>query len=193
MQQTLFPLHENMGKGTGMGTLIPTCPTLTSFSNLRAEAPDWVNMEAPFPYGLALTMAMASSSVAASRQNKTGPKISVLLVESGYGLKQNHKMKSLRVSFHGDETFNDRGPDKVSFFISGHDDTTSVEMNLTTFRFYRPNQARDALLSVRWDERTAKIAQLKCVFLRNYMNVQIRAFFEAIVYSESLGAFNKLR
>lgn len=37
---TLLPLQENMGKGTGIGTLMPTCPTSTWCSNLRAVAPD---------------------------------------------------------------------------------------------------------------------------------------------------------
>jgi len=43
---------------------------------LRAAAPDWVNSAVPLPFGLLLTIAMASSNVSASRMTSTGPKIS---------------------------------------------------------------------------------------------------------------------
>ncbi|MNN93843.1 hypothetical protein D3C81_2123710 [compost metagenome] len=64
------------GTGTGIGMLIPTWPTSISFWNLRAAAPLWVNRPVPLPNGLALTRAMASSSVLTSSTTSTGPKIS---------------------------------------------------------------------------------------------------------------------
>ena len=45
----LEPVKENMGRGTGMGTLIPTCPTSASWVNLRAVAPFVVKMAVPLP------------------------------------------------------------------------------------------------------------------------------------------------
>ena len=47
--------------GTGMATLMPTIPTDTSRRNRRAAWPSRVKMAVPFPNGLALTSAMASS------------------------------------------------------------------------------------------------------------------------------------
>jgi hypothetical protein len=54
-------VKEKNGKGTGMGMLIPTWPTSTSFWNFRAALPERVKMAVPFPYMLALTSAMAAS------------------------------------------------------------------------------------------------------------------------------------
>ena len=42
----LFPVKENMGKGTGIGTLIPTCPASMFFWNAVAVAPDFVKIDA---------------------------------------------------------------------------------------------------------------------------------------------------
>lgn len=78
MSLTLFPLHENMGNGTGIGTLIPIWPTSTSTSNLRAVAPLCVKIAVPLPYLFALIIARASSNVSAGITTRTGPKISSL-------------------------------------------------------------------------------------------------------------------
>jgi hypothetical protein len=50
----LLPVKENMGKGTGMGTLIPTWPASISFWKRVAVAPERVKMAVPLPYSLAL-------------------------------------------------------------------------------------------------------------------------------------------
>jgi hypothetical protein len=47
---TLFPVKENMGKGTGMGTLIPIYPASISVWNFLPWAPLLVKIEAPFPH-----------------------------------------------------------------------------------------------------------------------------------------------
>lgn len=39
----------NMGRGTGIGALIPICPASITFSNLRPVAPDCVKIDAPLP------------------------------------------------------------------------------------------------------------------------------------------------
>ena len=43
-------MNEKIGKGTGIGTLIPICPASTSLVNLRAEEPEFVKRAVPFPY-----------------------------------------------------------------------------------------------------------------------------------------------
>ena len=48
------PPKEKYAIGTGIGTLIPTMPTSTSFSNSRAAAPSPVKIAVPLPYWLAL-------------------------------------------------------------------------------------------------------------------------------------------
>jgi len=45
----LDPVKEKKGRGTGIGTLIPICPTLVSFWYCRAAAPLVVNIAVPFP------------------------------------------------------------------------------------------------------------------------------------------------
>ena len=45
--------------GTGMATLMPTMPTVTSRRNRRAAAPSRVKIAVPFPKGLALTTSTA--------------------------------------------------------------------------------------------------------------------------------------
>ena len=62
--------------GTGMATLIPTMPTVTSRRKRRAAAPSRVKMAVPLPKGLAFTRAMASSRVSTRSTERTGPKIS---------------------------------------------------------------------------------------------------------------------
>ena len=74
----LLPVKLNMGKGTGMGTLIPTCPASISFWNLPAVAPEEVKMAVTLPYSLSLISSMASSRVSTLTQTRTGPKISSL-------------------------------------------------------------------------------------------------------------------
>ena len=46
----LFPVNESIGKGTGIGKLIPTWPDSTSLWNFLALDPDFVKIAAPFPY-----------------------------------------------------------------------------------------------------------------------------------------------
>ena len=57
--EPLLPVNENIGSGTGMGTLIPICPASTSKVNLRAAAPLVVNRAVPLPYRFALMTEMA--------------------------------------------------------------------------------------------------------------------------------------
>jgi len=57
------PVKEKNGSGTGMGTLIPTCPTLTSCWYFLAAAPDWVKMAQPLPYLELLVNSMAYGEV----------------------------------------------------------------------------------------------------------------------------------
>lgn len=47
--EALDPVKENIGRGTGMGTLIPTWPTSISCWNLRADDPEDVNIAQPLP------------------------------------------------------------------------------------------------------------------------------------------------
>mmetsp|Transcript_20782 Transcript_20782/g.46535 ORF Transcript_20782/g.46535 Transcript_20782/m.46535 type:complete len:389 (-) Transcript_20782:258-1424(-) len=61
-----------------MGRFTPICPASTSCTNLRAAAPERVKIAVPFPYGLALISAMASSRFSAGKTCSTGPKTSVL-------------------------------------------------------------------------------------------------------------------
>jgi hypothetical protein len=93
----LFPLQENMGKGTGIGTLTPICPTLTPLSNLRAVAPDWVKIAVPLPYLLSLIMSIASSSVSALTMTSAGPKISSLMLDQN---KRPKEVANILVAFH---------------------------------------------------------------------------------------------
>ena len=43
----LDPVKENMGRGTGMGTLMPTWPTSISCVNFLAAAPELVKRAVP--------------------------------------------------------------------------------------------------------------------------------------------------
>ena len=70
------PVKEKNGRGTGIGTLMPTWPTSISYWNLRAAAPEEVKMAQPLPYMEALVKAMASLSVDTFTHSNTGPKIS---------------------------------------------------------------------------------------------------------------------
>ena len=72
-----LPVKEKNGSGTGMGMLIPTCPTSISVWNLRAAVPLRVKIAVPFPYRFSFTSAMASSRESTCMQERTGPKISV--------------------------------------------------------------------------------------------------------------------
>lgn len=45
----LFPVNENMGKGTGIGRLIPTCPQSISLWNFLALDPLFVKIAVPLP------------------------------------------------------------------------------------------------------------------------------------------------
>lgn len=45
----MFPLHANVGTGTGIGTLIPIWPASTFRSKYRAVAPLLVKMDVPLP------------------------------------------------------------------------------------------------------------------------------------------------
>ena len=69
-------MNENIGTGTGIGTLMPTWPTSMSSWNLRAAAPDCVKIAVPLPFGLALISSIASSMSSALATHSTGPKIS---------------------------------------------------------------------------------------------------------------------
>lgn len=85
----LFPVNESIGKGTGIGRLIPTCPASTSLWNFLAFDPDFVNIAAPLPYSFLkskyfyilnyeLIICKASSRLLALKTHMTGPKISSL-------------------------------------------------------------------------------------------------------------------
>ena len=62
---------------------MPTWPTSTSRSNLRAVAPLCVKIAVPLPYLFSLMIASASSSVSAVMTVRTGPKISSLFAREG--------------------------------------------------------------------------------------------------------------
>ena len=55
---------------------MPIMPTLTPRWNRRAASPLEVKIAVPLPYGLALTIAIASSTVSTRSTESTGPKIS---------------------------------------------------------------------------------------------------------------------
>ncbi|MDT4847129.1 hypothetical protein FQZ97_811780 [compost metagenome] len=69
-------MNENIGTGTGIGTLMPTWPTSMSSWKRRAAAPDCVKIAVPLPFGLLLISSMASSMVSASAMHSTGPNTS---------------------------------------------------------------------------------------------------------------------
>lgn len=56
----LPPVKENIGRGTGIGRLIPIWPASISVWYLRATLPLEVKMAVPLPQGLALVRSMAS-------------------------------------------------------------------------------------------------------------------------------------
>ena len=64
-------ITEKNAIGTGIGTLMPTMPMLTSLAKRRAAPPDSVKIAAPLAYGLAFTSAIASSSVFARSTTST--------------------------------------------------------------------------------------------------------------------------
>jgi hypothetical protein len=111
-----------------MGTLIPICPALTSFSNFRAVAPDWVKMAVPFPYLLALIISRALSSVSAAMTVSTGPKISSL--QKKWNLMKNEECvyndRNIPVASHGGHSFDDGGSNKVSMRIPLDLDISSI-------------------------------------------------------------------
>lgn len=45
----LLPVKDNIGKGTGIGKLIPTCPASISLWNFLALDPDLVKIAVPLP------------------------------------------------------------------------------------------------------------------------------------------------
>jgi hypothetical protein len=59
--------------------LTPMLPVGASYRNFRAAAPLVVKIDAAFPYGLAAMISIASSRLPASRSDRTGPKISVVV------------------------------------------------------------------------------------------------------------------
>ena len=97
---TLFPVKENIGRGTGIGRLIPTWPHSTLCLKYLAAFPDLVKIAVPFPQGLLkrkikgiletmyflavffliylLISLTASSNVSTCITHKAGPKISSL-------------------------------------------------------------------------------------------------------------------
>src|SRR6266536_2556694 len=74
--ESFHPPKEWYAIGTGIGTLTPIIPTVTSRWNRRADSPLEVNTAVPLPYGLALIRAIASSRVSTLVTTSTGPKIS---------------------------------------------------------------------------------------------------------------------
>jgi len=74
----LFPVKLNMGKGTGMGKLIPICPHSIWCVKCLAADPLLVNIAVPFPYSLALMKSIASYKVSFLTTHTAGPKISSL-------------------------------------------------------------------------------------------------------------------
>ena len=70
-------MKEKKGRGTGIGTLIPTCPTCISCLNFLAVWPELVKIEVPLPKGLSLINLIASSIELTLIQIRAGPNISV--------------------------------------------------------------------------------------------------------------------
>src|SRR5262245_14012673 len=75
-RESFQPPKEWYAIGTGIGTLTPIMPTVTSRWNRRAASPLAVKTAVPLPYGLALMSAIASSRVSTRVTTSTGPKIS---------------------------------------------------------------------------------------------------------------------
>ena len=46
----LLPVKDIIGRGTGIGRLIPICPHSISLWNFLAVEPDLVKIAVPFPY-----------------------------------------------------------------------------------------------------------------------------------------------
>ena len=74
--QHIFQYKGMRGEVPGMGILMPICPASTFFRNRSAVAPERVKIAVPLPYSFALIRSIAASRVGASRQTRTGPKIS---------------------------------------------------------------------------------------------------------------------
>ena len=53
-------MNENIGKGTGIGRLIPICPHYISFWNFLAAEPDLVKIAHPLPQAFLLIKSIAS-------------------------------------------------------------------------------------------------------------------------------------
>ncbi len=70
------PPNEWYATGTGIGTLMPTMPTLTRAANSRAAWPLRVKIATPLPYWCSLGSRTASSKSRARTIWRTGPKIS---------------------------------------------------------------------------------------------------------------------
>ena len=69
-------MNENMGRGTGMGTFTPICPTSICEVYLRAVAPLVVKMAVPFPGRQAVTcyITQANWQVSAIENNTSSMK-----------------------------------------------------------------------------------------------------------------------
>ncbi len=68
-------MNEKNGNGTGIGTLIPTCPASISCWYLCTTPPGVVKIAVLFLYLLLLEMYMASSSVGTARTVSTDANI----------------------------------------------------------------------------------------------------------------------
>mmetsp|Transcript_35936 Transcript_35936/g.65984 ORF Transcript_35936/g.65984 Transcript_35936/m.65984 type:complete len:227 (-) Transcript_35936:866-1546(-) len=100
----LLPVKENIGSGTGIGTLTPTCPACISLTYLRAAAPLLVKTAVPFPYGFEFTNSMASSYVSTSTQQRTGPKSSFSYMDIPFFTPENTEGASQLPSFKASGT-----------------------------------------------------------------------------------------
>ena len=89
---------------------MPIMPTLTPRWNCRAASPLLVKIAVPLPYGLALTSAMASSTVSARSTDSTGPKISSRVDVHLRGHRVDH-----------------RRADEEALLVPGHDQPAAVD------------------------------------------------------------------
>ena len=86
-------MKEKKGRGTGMGTLMPTMPTSISFWNFRAAAPDCVKMAVPLPCCSSFTILMASSSVSACASPTRTVQMRTALLSLQASLQPDHMAK----------------------------------------------------------------------------------------------------
>jgi hypothetical protein len=192
----LEPLHENIGRGTGMAELMPICPTSTSFSNLRAVAPDWVKMAVPLPYLLRLMRAIASSRVSTLTMVRTGPKISSLFDrdERQQGREVTEERGNAPVAVHLRRRFQDRRTDEVSLLVAGNGGVATVEENLSALVGAGLDETFDAVLGLRRNDGTASRGRgsVRMRRERRWTNEHLDTGVKAVSNLEGFRALNEL-